>query len=57
MVELADPSGFIARFRAMRLTRNRSEHQDRPVGRQEVDNDLRHAGATIVMAVRESLST
>jgi len=54
VAELADPSGSIARFQAMRLTRNRSEYQDRPVGRQEVESDLRHARA-IVMAVRASL--
>ena len=54
--ELADPSGSVARFQAMRLIRNRSEYQDRPVGRQEVENDLRHATA-IVTAVRAALPT
>ena len=53
--ELIDPSGSVARFQAMRLARNRSEYQDRPVGRQEVANDLRHATA-IVEAVRVSLA-
>lgn len=52
--ELVDPGGSIARFQVMRLIRNRSEYQDRPVGRQEVANDLRHA-TVIVEAVRAAM--
>ncbi len=53
--ELTDPGGSVARFQAMRLTRNRSEYQDRPVGRQEVAHDLRHATA-IVETVRATIN-
>lgn len=55
VAELTDPGGSVARFQGMRLARNRSEYQDRPVGRQEVANDLRHAAA-IVEAVRVELT-
>ncbi len=46
--ELDDPRGSVARFQAMRVARSRSEYQDRPVGCQEVANDLRHATAVVL---------
>lgn len=52
--EVHDPTGSVGRFQAMRLRRNRSEYQDRPVGVQEVAADLVYARA-IVAAVAAAL--
>ncbi len=52
--EVADSTGSVLRFQAMRFKRNRSEYHDVPVGRQEVAADLNRA-RDIVEAVRRAL--
>ncbi|WP_336921014.1 hypothetical protein [Aquipuribacter sp. SD81] len=52
---IVDESGAVRRFRAMRLTWNRSEYRDVAIGTQQVQSDLTSA-RVIVDAVRADLA-